>query len=62
MFWARADVAVDIEIELHDAPRQGKRTMRNMQVLLTAAARKNRLEVSERRLTPEERDEFGRRS
>ena len=58
VFWAQQDAAVEIELELPTPPRKKKRAMRDLQVYLTSQARKKRLEVSERRLSPEERAEF----
>ena len=49
-----------MEVEL-DLPMPGKkrqRAIRNFETYVTSMARKKRLEVNERRLTPEERARF----
>merc|ERR1712020_839389 len=58
VFWAQEDAAVEVELDLPLPGRKRGRAIRNFEAYVTSMARKKRLEVNERRLTPEERARF----
>ena len=58
VFWAQEDAAVEIELDLPLPGKRRGRAIRNFEAYVTSMARKKRLEVNERRLTPEERARF----
>ena len=58
VFWAQQDAAVEVELDLPMPGKKRQRAIRNFETYVTSMARKKRLEVNERRLTPEERARF----
>ena len=58
VFWAQEDAAVEVELDLPLPGKKRGRAIRNFEAYVTSVARKKRLEVNERRLTPEDRARF----
>ena len=53
-------MAVEVGVEMPHTPGQSERALKNMSAYLTTALKKRAVEVSERRLTEEEKNEFNK--
>ena len=57
-YWMHEDTAVEVEIEVPDSLRGRKGMCQNLSAFFVGAMKRKAVEVSERKLTPSEREQF----
>ena len=57
-FWMQDNAAVQVELDIPDSARGRQQMCRNLECFFVGALKRKAVEVSERRLTPEEKQQF----